>query len=93
MDGWSPDPKVAIGYGVHLRTMARWDKQPELKFPKPRYVNGRKYRNIEELRQWDLWRAAGGGGKATRKPAPPPRVAAANSKPPVPGRGLNPERT
>jgi hypothetical protein len=76
MDGWKPDPEVAKEYGVHLRTMARWDKQPDLEFPPPHYVNGRKYRNVKALRQWDLWRAAGGGGKATRKPAPPPRVAA-----------------
>jgi hypothetical protein len=88
MDGWKPDPEVAKGYGVHLRTLDRWDHQPELNFPPPQYLNGRKYRNIEALRQWDIWRAAGGGGKATRKPTRPPRAAAVD-----PSRGINPERT
>ncbi len=74
MDGFLPDPKVAIRYGVSQRTPPRWDAQPELKFPKPTYINGRKYRNIKELEAWDRWRAAGGGGRLTRKG---PRVAAA----------------
>lgn len=92
-DGWLPDPKVAIRYGVSQRTPPRWDAQPELKFPKPRYVNGRKYRSIKELDRWDRWRAAGGGGKATQKAARPPRAAAANSEAADPSRGLNPQRT
>ena len=80
MEGWLPDPSVAKRYGVNPRTLPRWDAQPELKFPGPMYINGRKYRNIQELDRWDRWRAAGGGGKLTRKP---PRVAAAaNSEAP-----------
>jgi hypothetical protein len=68
-EGFLPDPLVAKRYSVNPRTLARWDEQPDLKFPPPEYVNRRKYRSISKLKQWDLWRAAGGGGKATRKPS------------------------
>ena len=88
MDGLKPDPEVAREYGVHLRTLARWDAEPDLKFPPPQYINGRKYRSVPALKQWNLWRAAGGGGKATRKPPRPPRAAAVD-----PSRGLNPQET
>jgi hypothetical protein len=66
MDGELPDPKVALRYGVSQRTLPRWDATPGLCFPKPRYINGRKYRSLKELEEWDRWRAAGGGGKSTR---------------------------
>ena len=66
-DGWLADPKVARRYDVVPRTLCRWDAQPELRFPKPVFLNNRKYRRIQELDAWDRWRAAG-GGKVTQKP-------------------------
>lgn len=81
--GWLPDPLVAKRYAVNPRTLPRWDANPELKFPSATYINGRKYRNIDELEEWDRWRAAGGGGQATKKP---PRVAAAQRTRPKPTR-------
>jgi hypothetical protein len=49
------DPVVARQrYGVHLRTLDRWDKTPSLDFPKPVYMRGRKYRDEAALDKWDL---------------------------------------
>ena len=48
-----PDPKVARRYGVVARTIARWDDRPELGFPRPTRINGRKYRDEQQLDAWD----------------------------------------
>jgi hypothetical protein len=39
-----PDRRAAERYGVHIRTLARWDAAPNLGFPAPIY---------EALDQWD----------------------------------------
>jgi hypothetical protein len=56
-----PDPQVCRRYNIDQRTLPRWDADPDLKFPPPTYINGRKYRDVEALDTWDKWRAAGGG--------------------------------
>jgi hypothetical protein len=56
-----PDPQVCRRYNIDQRTLPRWDANPGLKFPGPIYINGRKYRDVEALDEWDKWRAAGGG--------------------------------
>jgi hypothetical protein len=49
------DPVVARQrYGVHLRTLDRWDKTLGLGFPPPVYMRGRKYRDEAALDKWDL---------------------------------------
>jgi len=49
-----PDRVVAQErYHVHLHTLRRWDKNSELGFPPPVYVNGRRYREIAALDAWD----------------------------------------
>jgi hypothetical protein len=48
-----PDRRAAERYGVHIRTLARWDAAPNLGFPAPIYLRGRRYREIEALDQWD----------------------------------------
>jgi predicted DNA-binding transcriptional regulator AlpA len=35
------------------RTIARWERDPQLGFPKPIYINGRKYYDESELDAWD----------------------------------------
>jgi predicted DNA-binding transcriptional regulator AlpA len=47
-----PDPQVAKSLGRSLRTLARWDKKPELNFPEAVPINGRKYRRADELTAW-----------------------------------------
>jgi predicted DNA-binding transcriptional regulator AlpA len=56
-DGVDPDSTVAKLLGVHVKSLPRWDKKPELNFPKPIYINGRKYRRRSEIKEF-LRRAA-----------------------------------
>jgi hypothetical protein len=54
-----PDSKVAKErYGVSAMTLWRWDRDPELNFPKPIRIRGRKYRDADELDGFDACRAA-----------------------------------
>ena len=48
-----PDSKVCDRYHVCSSTLYRWDRDPELKFPKPIRINGRKYRDEAELDAFD----------------------------------------
>ena len=49
-----PDVVVARErYRVHPATLRRWDRNSDLDFPPPVYVNGRRYREIEALDAWD----------------------------------------
>jgi hypothetical protein len=55
-----PDGKVAKErYGVCLSTLYRWDRNPRLNFPKPYRINGRKYRDDDELDAFDEARRSG----------------------------------
>jgi hypothetical protein len=54
-----PDSEVCRRYGVVAYTLWRWDhNKPELGFPKPVKINGRKYRVADELDRFDAQRAA-----------------------------------
>jgi predicted DNA-binding transcriptional regulator AlpA len=62
-----PDPQVARDLGITLRTLFRWDTEhPELKFPKPVYINGRKYRRADQLAAWDREQAPASIGPQTK---------------------------
>jgi hypothetical protein len=52
-----PDAKVAKQLGIHIKSLIRWDARPGLNFPKPIYINGRKYRRRREVQDF-LRRAA-----------------------------------
>jgi hypothetical protein len=67
--GMIPDREVAKRYVVHVRTLERWDKDRALEFPKPTYIRGRRYRDIEELDGWD--RASARNRANARKVANP----------------------
>jgi hypothetical protein len=54
-----PDRKVAQRYGVCLRTLWRWDRNPRLGFPRPVTINKRHYRIEAELDAFDRARSAG----------------------------------
>ena len=51
-----PDPQVCERYGVTGMTLYRWDRDPDLGFPKPIYIRGRKYRDERELDAFDATR-------------------------------------
>ena len=57
-----PDPLVAARYRVTPRTIHRWDRQPDLNFPAPLWINGRKYRRINQLENWERQRVADKAG-------------------------------
>ena len=55
-----PDPAVCRRYGVSSMTLYRWDHDPELNFPKPIYIRGRKYRPADRLDEFDERMTAAG---------------------------------
>jgi DNA-binding transcriptional MerR regulator len=48
-----PTRLVSARYGVSDRTIARWERDPDLRFPQPLVVNGRKYFSEDDLTAWD----------------------------------------
>jgi hypothetical protein len=52
-----PEAKVRERYGVCAMTLSRWDRDPDLGFPKPIYIRRRKYRHLSELDAFDAARA------------------------------------
>jgi hypothetical protein len=56
-DAVDPDAKVAKQLGIHIKSLIRWDRRPDLNSPKPLYINGRKYRRRREVQEF-LQRAA-----------------------------------
>jgi hypothetical protein len=53
-----PDSAVCRRYGVSSMSLWRWDRTPELGFPKPIRIQNRKYRRLAELRAWEASRRA-----------------------------------
>jgi len=49
--------KVATRYGVTPMTIFRWTGDEHLGFPKPIYINNRKYWSDSELDAWERSRA------------------------------------
>ena len=53
-----PNAKVRDRYGVSEKTLRRWEQDPNLKFPKAVWINGRKYQYEIELDAFDAARVA-----------------------------------
>lgn len=53
-----PSRKVCDRYGVSTRTISRWLTQSAINFPKPVYLNGRRYWFEVDLHQWEDARAS-----------------------------------
>ena len=64
-----PATAVAARYGVVPRSIDRWLSRPELEFPRPDNVNGRRYWWLSQLRHWDRSRALKAAAKVTIKNA------------------------
>jgi predicted DNA-binding transcriptional regulator AlpA len=72
-----PDSEVCRRYGVVPYMLWRWDhNQPELGFPKPVRINGRKYRVEAELDEFDARRAAERDDRSDQTTEPHPLDAA-----------------
>jgi hypothetical protein len=52
-DDLIPDARVAERYGVSTRTIPRWDADPDLGFPDPVVINGRRYRRRADLERFE----------------------------------------
>ena len=48
-----PDAVVAKRYSKCTKTLRRWDQAPELGFPKPVMINGRRHRSLRELQEFE----------------------------------------
>ena len=48
-----PTRLVSQRYGVSDRTIARWERDPHLNFPKALIINKRKYFPEDQLTAWD----------------------------------------
>jgi hypothetical protein len=62
-----PRRKTLQRYGICRLTGERWEKNPDLGFPAPTFINGRKYDDVEALDAWDAECAA--RARVTRAPA------------------------
>jgi hypothetical protein len=63
------DPVLAKKLGRSLRTLARWDDDPSLGFPKPVVINKRKYRRVHEVEAWLNKRALASLDNGTKRKA------------------------
>src|SRR5829696_1817488 len=46
-------------YGnISAMTLWRWERDPRLNYPPPIEINGRKYRSLRALEEWERQRAA-----------------------------------
>jgi len=51
-EGLAPDRIIAGYLGIHPKSLPRWDARPELGFPKPIFLSGRKFRRWGEVKDW-----------------------------------------
>jgi hypothetical protein len=58
MNNLLPERVAAERYGRNTRTLRRWDAVPELGFPPPIYIRGRRYRDADALERWEKEQAA-----------------------------------
>jgi hypothetical protein len=50
--GYAADREIAKFFGVHIKSLPRWDKRPGLGFPPPIVINGRKFRSWAEIHEF-----------------------------------------
>jgi hypothetical protein len=53
-----PRRETARQVGKTVRTLERWERDPELGFPKAIKINGLKYDIVRKLQQWKRHRGA-----------------------------------
>ena len=58
-DRFLPTTETAQRYATTTRSIDRWAADPKLNFPKPTYINGRKFWSLRALRRWDHERTRG----------------------------------
>jgi hypothetical protein len=78
-----PNAKAAKRVGATTRTLFRWTSQPELGFPTPCIINGRRYFSAWQI---DDWLASRNPGTALTAAAPAPPNPALAIIDPIPPR-------
>jgi hypothetical protein len=63
-NGYGSDAAVAAFFGVHIKTLPRWDARPDLGFPPPIRVNGRRYREWAAVHEFARRSAVAHAGQA-----------------------------
>jgi hypothetical protein len=58
-DGYIGVRKTGVRYSVCPRTVTRWLENPELNFPRPTFINKRRFWRIADLVAWERARASG----------------------------------
>ena len=53
-------PHVCERYGVTSMTLHRWLRNEKMKFPKPMYLNNRRYFKVDDIESWERQRAVQG---------------------------------
>jgi hypothetical protein len=65
--------KQASRYGTTVRTISRWGGDPQLGYPPAYDFNGRPFRKLKELQEWERSRALiAAANRAARKRNGPP---------------------
>jgi hypothetical protein len=64
-DLW-PAKRVERHYMVCGRTLDRWEDNPALEFPKPVWINRRRYWRLADLQAWERSRAVECGRQPRR---------------------------
>lgn len=54
--------RVCERYGIVNRTLARWIRRADLRFPEAKIINGRRYWRLVDLDAWDSLPSLGGKG-------------------------------
>ena len=54
-----PARQIWEHFGICSRTLSRWLAQGDLGFPRPIFVNGRRYWRLAEIEAWDHARPRG----------------------------------
>ena len=55
---WVPSRQVRARYNVSDMGLWRWLRSPELRFPRPIYINKRRYWPLSALQAWEIERAS-----------------------------------
>lgn len=46
-------PRLCVRFGICDRTLDRWLIDPRMSFPRPIYINKRRYWELAEIEEWE----------------------------------------
>jgi hypothetical protein len=60
---WISAPSIAERFDVSDKTIARWERNPELGFPRATLINKRRFFRLDEVEAWERSQASRGRGE------------------------------